>query len=195
MAISGNKIRPASLEKTRATVFVVLAIAFALLAIARPRWGEDSSQAFSQTREVMIAIDLSRSMLTEDVALPFVSIAPQQLTENLLDSLQGESVGLVVFAGTAFVECRSARTIESSASSCRASTPTTRRAAARITRRCSTPHWTASAKHADRDRYLIVLSDGESSTEGWEQRLGRMAEREIHVVSIGLGTANGRVRS
>lgn len=102
VAISGNKIRPAAPQRQPITVFVILAIAFALLAIARPRWGEDTSQSFSQTREVMIAVDLSRSMLAEDVAPSRLDHA-KQLTEYLLDSLQGESVGLVVFAGTAFV--------------------------------------------------------------------------------------------
>ncbi len=43
----------------------------------------------------------------------------------------------------------------------------------------------------DRDRYLIVLSDGESSVEGWESRLDPMAKRDIHVLSIGVGTDKG----
>lgn len=190
VTISGNRIRPASRERTHTAVFVVLAIAFAVIAIARPRWGENPSHSYSQTREVMIAVDLSRSMLTEDVAPSRLDRA-KQLTENLLDSLQGESVGLVVFAGTAFVQVPLSPDY-------------------RIIREFLPsldtdylPHGGSDyskmldaalegfSETADRDRYLIVLSDGESSTEGWEQRLGRMAEREIHVVAIGLGTANG----
>ena len=190
VAISGSRIRLASPERTRTTVFVLLAIGFALLAIARPRWGEDSSQAYSQTREVMIAIDLSRSMLAEDVAPSRLDRA-KELTENLLDSLQGESVGLVVFAGTAFVQVplspdyRIIREFMPSLDTDylpRGGSDYSKMLDAALDGFSETP---------DRDRYLIVLSDGESSTEGWEQRLGRLAEREIHVVAIGLGTANG----
>ncbi len=43
----------------------------------------------------------------------------------------------------------------------------------------------------DRDRYLIVLSDGESSTQGWQNRLGDLAKRDVHVVGIGIGTDKG----
>jgi Ca-activated chloride channel family protein len=190
VAISGNRIRPALPEKTRVTVFMILAIALALIAIARPRWGEDSSQAFSQTREVMIAIDLSRSMLAEDVAPSRLDRA-KQLTENLLDSLQGESVGLVVFAGTAFVQVPLSpdyRIIREFMPSL--DTDYLPRGGSDYSKMLDAA-LDGFSETADRDRYLIVLSDGESSTEGWEQRLGRMAEREIHVVSIGLGTANG----
>ena len=190
VAISGSKIRLASPERTRTTLFVLLAIAFALLAIARPRWGEDTSQAYSQTREVMIAVDLSRSMLAEDVAPSRLDRA-KELTENLLDNLQGESVGLVLFAGTAFVQVplspdyRIIREFMPSLDTDylpRGGSDYSKMLDAALDGFSETP---------DRDRYLIVLSDGESSTEGWEQRLGRMAEREIHVVAIGLGTANG----
>jgi Ca-activated chloride channel family protein len=190
VAISGNKIRPALPQRQPITVFVILAIAFALLAIARPRWGEDSSQSFSQTREVMIAVDLSRSMLAEDVAPSRLDHA-KQLTEYLLDSLQGESVGLVVFAGTAFVQVPLSpdyRIIREFMPSL--DTDYLPRGGSDYSKMLDAA-LDGFSETADRDRYLIVLSDGESSTEGWEQRLGRMAEREIHVVSIGLGTAKG----
>lgn len=190
VAISANKIRLASPERTRVTVFVILAIAFALLAIARPRWGEDSSQSYSQTREVMIAVDLSRSMLAEDVAPSRLDHA-KRLTEYLLDSLQGENVGLVVFAGTAFVQVPLSpdyRIIREFMPSL--DTEYLPRGGSDYSKMLDAA-LDGFSETADRDRYLIVLSDGESSTEGWEQRLGRMAEREIHVVAIGLGTANG----
>ncbi|MFC4307908.1 VWA domain-containing protein [Steroidobacter flavus] len=190
VAISGNRVRPAAPQRWRTPVLVILAIAFALLAIAQPRWGEDSSQAYSQTREVMIAVDLSRSMLAEDLPPSRLDRA-KQLTENLLDSLQGESVGLVVFAGTAFVQVPLSpdyRIIREFLPSL--DTDYLPRGGSDYSKMLDAA-LDGFSEAADRDRYLIVLSDGESSTEGWEQRLGRMAEREIHVVAIGLGTAKG----
>lgn len=188
--ISGNSVHLASASKARTTVFAMLAIALALAAIARPRWGEDTSQSYSQTREVMIAIDLSRSMLAEDVAPSRLDHA-RQLTEYLLDSLQGESVGLVVFAGSAFVQVPLSpdyRIIREFLPSL--DTDYLPRGGSDYSKMLDAA-LEGFSETADRDRYLIVLSDGESSTEGWEQRLGRLAERAIHVVAIGLGTANG----
>jgi Ca-activated chloride channel homolog len=173
VAIAGNKIRPASAAKARTTVWAIFAIAFALLAIARPRWGEDTSQAFSQTREVMIAVDLSRSMLAEDQSPSRLDHA-KKLTELLLDGLQGESVGLVVFAGTAFVQVPLSpdyRIIREFLPSL--DTDYLPRGGSDYSKMLDAA-LDGFSETADRDRYLIVLSDGESSTEGWEQRLGRM---------------------
>jgi Ca-activated chloride channel family protein len=190
VAISGHKVRPALPARSRPASFAILAIALALVAIARPRWGEHAQASFNHAREVMIALDLSRSMLTEDVAPSRLDHA-KQLTGHLLDGLHGESVGLVVFAGTAFVQVplspdyQIVREFMPSLDTDylpRGGSDYSRMLDATLEGFSDTP---------DRDRYLIVLSDGESSTRGWEQRVGRMSEREIHVVSIGLGTAKG----
>src|SRR5688572_3487623 len=84
VAISGDKIRLALPGTSRPVIFAMLAIALAVVAIARPRWGEDTSESYSHTREVMIALDLSRSMLTEDIAPSRLDRA-RELTEYLLD--------------------------------------------------------------------------------------------------------------
>lgn len=190
VAILGPNVRTVAPRKTRPAILITLAIALALIALARPRWGEQAETSFSHTREVFIALDLSRSMLTEDVAPSRLDRA-KELTGQLLDSLQGESVGLVVFAGTAFVQVplspdyqivREFMPSLDTAYLPRGGSDYSRMLDAALDGFSEAP---------DRDRYLIVLSDGESSTEGWEERLGRMAEREIHVVSIGLGTSEG----
>lgn len=190
VAIVGQRVRAALPEKSRPAIFLLLAIALALIAIARPRWGEHTEQSFSHTREVMIALDLSRSMLTEDVAPSRLDQA-KLITEQLLDSLQGESVGLVVFAGTAFVQVplspdyqiiREFMPTLDTDYLPRGGSDYSKMLDATLEGFSETP---------DRDRYLIVLSDGESSTAGWEERLGPMSDREIHVVSIGVGTSEG----
>jgi Ca-activated chloride channel homolog len=190
VAIAGNSIRPALPVNTGPALLTMLALALALIAIARPRWGEHTEESYSHTREVMVALDLSRSMLAEDVSPSRLDHA-KQLTEHLLDGLRGESVGLVVFAGTAFVQVPLSpdyQIIREFMPSL--DTDYLPRGGSDYAKMLDAS-LDGFSEAADRDRYLIVLSDGESSTEGWEQRLGRLAEREIHVVSIGLGTSKG----
>src|SRR5262249_9250684 len=74
-----------------------------LLALARPQWGTIEETSYEHAREVLLALDLSRSMLADDVA-PTRLARAKLLIESLLDQLRGERVGLVVFAGTAFVQ-------------------------------------------------------------------------------------------
>jgi Ca-activated chloride channel homolog len=190
VAIAGSSIRPALPVKTGPALLAMLAIALALIALARPRWGEHTEESYSQTREVMVALDLSRSMLAEDVSPSRLDHA-KQLTEHLLDGLRGESVGLVVFAGTAFVQVPLSpdyQIIREFMPSL--DTDYLPRGGSDYAKMLDAA-LDGFSEAPDRDRYLIVLSDGESSTEGWEQRLGRLAEREIHVVSLGLGTSKG----
>ena len=81
----------------------LIGLAFVIIALARPRWGEVYAEVFQRSREVIIAMDLSKSMLAEDIKPNRLERA-KLVVESLLDNLQGESVGLVVFAGTAFLQ-------------------------------------------------------------------------------------------
>ena len=78
-------------------------LALAVVALARPQWGRLDEPVFDQSREILIALDLSRSMLTPDVNPSRLERA-KLLIQSLLDSLAGERVGLVIFSGTAFLQ-------------------------------------------------------------------------------------------
>ena len=78
-------------------------LAFAIVAIARPQWGRIEEPVFDQSREILLAVDLSRSMLAPDVSPSRLDRA-KLLIQSLLEKLAGERVGLVVFAGTSFLQ-------------------------------------------------------------------------------------------
>src|SRR5271165_4934622 len=82
----------------RRRLLLCAGIAFGILALARPQWGRLDEPVFDQSREIVIALDLSRSMLTPDVKPSRLERA-KLLIQSLLDRLHGERVGLVVFAG------------------------------------------------------------------------------------------------
>ncbi|MFP8874054.1 MAG: VWA domain-containing protein, partial [Myxococcota bacterium] len=67
-------------------------------ALARPQWGSEPEVTFDQAREVVLALDLSQSMLADDVA-PSRLDRSKLLIESLLGELKGERVGLIVFSG------------------------------------------------------------------------------------------------
>lgn len=80
-----------------------LAIGMIAIAIARPHWGVEKIEAQSQGRNLLIAIDTSRSMLANDVA-------PDRLTraklaaQDIINALPNDRIGLMAFAGSAFVQ-------------------------------------------------------------------------------------------
>lgn len=190
VSILGNRVRFAAPQAMRPAFITLGAIALVILALAKPRWGEQTEEMFVNTREVMIALDLSRSMLTEDVEPSRLEHA-RKITTDLLDSLKGESVGLVVFSGTSFVQVplspdyhiiREFLPILDTDYLPQGGTDYTGMLQAALE---------GFSETADTDRYLIVLSDGESSTDGWNAKLDALIERDVHIVSMGLGTEKG----
>lgn len=85
---------------------LLLVIVFTLLvvAICRPRWNPSLKQVHSQGRDVVIMLDVSRSMLAEDIKPNRLERAKIAITD-LIDTLDGDRIGLITFAGDATVKC------------------------------------------------------------------------------------------
>lgn len=85
--------------------FCLLIVAFVLLivAAARPQYGQKENTVKRQGIEVMVALDISNSMLAEDVAPNRLDRAKQMLSK-MIDHMVDDKVGLVVFAGEAFTQ-------------------------------------------------------------------------------------------
>jgi len=81
-----------------------LALTSMLTALAGPRWGFRWEEVERRGVDLVVALDLSRSMLSED-AKPNRLAAAKREMRDLIDLLQGDRVGLVVFAGSALIQC------------------------------------------------------------------------------------------
>ena len=93
-------------SKVRRTVkfwLVMGALAMLILVLARPQMGTHVSHDNRQGIEAIICMDISNSMLAEDV-VPSRLEKSKMLVENMIDHFTNDKVGLVVFAGDAFVQ-------------------------------------------------------------------------------------------
>lgn len=86
------------------TIFVVLAILFLILALTRPRWGYKWENLHQRGVDVIVALDVSSSMLAEDIKPNRLERAKRKISD-LFDMMEGDRIGLVAFAGTSFVQC------------------------------------------------------------------------------------------
>ncbi len=84
-------------------VMQLLAIAILIIVLARPQFGTQSQEEKRKGIEVMIALDISNSMLAEDVQPNRLAVAKRVLS-RMIDDLSNDKVGLVVFAGEAFTQ-------------------------------------------------------------------------------------------
>ena len=83
---------------------VIVGLALSLFAAARPQWGKTTEKMVERSRNVVIAIDVSRSMLAEDVRPNRLERAKADVAD-LIDSLEGDRCALVAFRRTGVVIC------------------------------------------------------------------------------------------
>ena len=91
------------LQKSK-SIFVTLTFLFLLLALTRPQWGYQWEDYKQEGVDIIIALDVSRSMLAEDIKPNRLERAKRKISD-LLYMLRGDRIGLVAFAGTSFVQC------------------------------------------------------------------------------------------
>jgi Ca-activated chloride channel family protein len=85
-------------------LLLAASVFFLVLAIARPQWGRGEQEVFARGVDVFLVLDTSFSMDAPDVA-PSRMERARYVASQLMDRLQGNRLGLVVFSGTAFVQC------------------------------------------------------------------------------------------
>jgi Ca-activated chloride channel homolog len=88
----------------RKPIFLLLALSFLILALARPQWGAKMQTIKRKGLDILIALDTSKSMLAEDIKPNRIERAKHEIS-GLIDKLEGDRVGLICFAGTSFIQC------------------------------------------------------------------------------------------
>ncbi|MFH1571003.1 MAG: VWA domain-containing protein, partial [Gemmatimonadota bacterium] len=167
-------------------------IFFLVWALAGPQFGAHLEMAARRGVDVVVCLDVSRSMLAEDLKPNRLERA-RNLVGGLLDRLEGDRVGLVVFAGRAFVQCPltldygAVRLLLGTASL--ASIPSQGTAlgdALRVARSCF--------EEGDRQyKAILLVSDGEEQEPGaWAQAEAAGAEG-VRIYAVGVGTPEGEL--
>jgi Ca-activated chloride channel family protein len=85
-------------------ILLILSIGFLILSLARPQLGTELQTVKREGQDIMIALDVSLSMMAEDIQPSRLEKAKHEIG-SLIDKLQGDRVGLIAFAGKAFVQC------------------------------------------------------------------------------------------
>src|SRR5262249_5074892 len=83
---------------------LILAVVCLILALARPQWGFDWEETKQRGLDIVVAIDTSKSMLAEDIA-PNRLARAKLAALDLMQQARSDRLGLVAFAGEAFLQC------------------------------------------------------------------------------------------
>jgi Ca-activated chloride channel family protein len=188
VSLSPETAAPAALSRRR--VLLCAGIALGIVALARPQWGRLDEQVFDQSREIIIAIDLSRSMTTPDIKPTRLDRA-KLLVESLLDGLRGERVGLIVFSGTAFLQSPVSADYEILREFLPSLGPDYLPEGGTNYHQLLETAAEAFGEGSSADRYLIILSDGGATDENWKDEVPALTKRGVRVIGLGVGTEHG----
>jgi len=179
-------------RKRKGATTLWFGIALGIVALARPQYGAREEPVFEQSREVIIALDLSRSMLAEDVKPSRLARAKLLIT-GLFERLVGERVGLVVFSGTAFLQSPLSSDYEILREFLPSLGPDTLPEGGTNYRALLDTALDAFSSTAATDRFLIILSDGEATDDAWERALDSLKKRDIRTIALGIGSPAGAI--
>ena len=172
--------------------FTLITIAFALgcIALANPRKPEEGLQQVRKGIDIMVALDVSNSMLAADPQPNRLQQA-KSLIEQLIQKSGDDRIGLVLFAGSAFVQMP--LTYDHSAAQLFATS-----ASPSIIRSQGTAIGEALEKcenafdpESERFKAIVLISDGETHDESALQKAKGLADKGIMINTVGVGSPGG----
>lgn len=169
---------------------LLTALALMIVMLARPQMGTKISHEKRTGIETIIALDISNSMLAEDVAPSRLDRA-KMMVENLVDHFTNDKIGLIVFAGEAFVQLPitsdfvSAKMFLSSIEPSLIETQGTDIAAA-VT--MATHSFT---QEEGVGKAIIVITDGEDHEGGAMEAAQEAKDKGMRVYMLGIGSTKG----
>lgn len=173
-----------------------LSLLFFILALARPQSGEGRQKAKSEGLEIMLAVDVSNSMLAEDVRPSRLELAQKELS-RFVDSLGGDKVGIVAFAGSAillspmtndkgalkmYIESLSPSAVSTQGTDFKKAIDEAYQALNRGGTEGENPAVT---------RVIVIASDGEDNEKGGLDMAKKAASEGIRIFTLGFGTEAG----
>lgn len=166
------------------------ALFFLIIVAARPQFGSKKETVKRQGIEAVIALDISNSMLAQDVA-PSRLEKSKKIISKIVDDMQDDKIGLIVFAGDAFIQLPitsdfiSAKMfLETISPNLITSQGTDIKAAINMATRSFTPR-------EDVGRAIIIITDGENHEGGAEEAAKAAADKGMLVYVLGVGSPEG----
>lgn len=173
-------------------VFLIFVFVFSIFALARPQWGYETREIKRRGTDILLVVDVSRSMLTKDVK-PSRLERTKLAIRDLIKKLKGDRIGLVAFAGDAFLTCP--LTVDYSGFLLNLEdlgpgiVPRGGTNIAAALRESLKEYEAAGTKY----KAVVIITDGENLEEDPMPLVDKAKEKGIKVFSIGVGTQEGEL--
>jgi Ca-activated chloride channel family protein len=185
--LAGTVNRPRRIVKF---ALLLLGLALAIISLAQPRWGYTFQDVKRKGLDLIIAVDTSRSMLSNDVQpnrLERVKLAIQ----DLINELQGDRVGLIAFAGRAFLQAPLTIDYDAVVEAINDLDTTTIPEGGTNISSAITLATQSFGKSAVGNRALIIFTDGEELSGDAVKTAKAASDSGVRIFTVGVGTPQG----
>lgn len=168
----------------------VAALLFAVLALMRPQYGYGWREVRRQGLDILIALDTSKSMLAQDVLPDRLERSKLAITD-LVKELEGDRIGLIVFSGTAFLQCPLTVDYSGFLLSLKDvgvdTIPVGGTSISNAIYTAISSFEGAKGKH----KILIIITDGEDLEGGVEKAVMKARAEDVMISCVGIGSPEG----
>lgn len=188
-----ERLAPYISKKKRPLKFalVVIAFAFLVIAMANPRMGNKTQSVKRQGVDVFIAMDVSRSMWAEDIK-PNRMERVRQFAQKLIDEIKGDRIGLILFAGQAYLQMPLTVDYAAAEMFVRTASPELDITQGTAVEQAIDLVVELSNKAKDKkQRALVVITDGENHETGAISAAESAKENGITTFMVAAGTEKG----
>ena len=171
-------------------LLLITALSSLILALARPQFGSKISHEKRNGIEAIIALDISNSMLAQDVQ-PSRLDKSKLMIENLINSFINDKIGLVVFAGEAYVQLPITSDYVSAKMFLSDITPSLISAQGTDIARAIRVSLSSFTQQKGVGKAIILITDGEDNEGGALEAVKEAKEKGVNVFILGVGDSKG----
>lgn len=173
------------------SIICALGLFFIFLVLLHPSWNKKEETVIQEGRDLFIALDISRSMLAQDINPNRLTFAKAKI-RSLVNSLPSERIGLILFSGSSFIQCPLTRDhsaffmfldqidVDTVASGATALDKAIRQALDAFTQGGTL-----------KNKLLVIFTDGEDFSHNLDALKKEAQANRLTIFTIGIGTAQG----
>lgn len=169
---------------------MVFAFICGVLVVARPQFGSKLEEVKREGVEVIIALDVSNSMLAEDIQPSRLERAKQAIAQ-LVDQLRNDKIGLILFAGDAYTQIPITNDYLSAKMFLESANPDVVSKQGTAIGSAIDLGMRSFSANSDKSRALIIITDGENHEDDAIALAKSAAEKGVVIYTIGIGSPSG----
>jgi len=170
-------------------ILFLFGLFFIIIALSNPQWGTKTQAVRRQSIDVIFALDVSQSMLCQDIA-PNRLIQAQKLCQQLIEKLSGNRLGVILFAGEAYMQVPLTTDYEAVSLLLQSANPDMISSQGTSIGEALAIAQQNTAK-SNGNRVILIITDGEDHEARAESQARQAARQGMKIFTIGVGTEAG----